>query len=67
MQQKTLSKNDLENLSKLPDNIWFEDIDVWPEVKRTKYSLERLIDAGYVEKKYSNMSMRYRKINFVTN
>lgn len=62
---KSLTKNDLENLSKLPDDKWFEAIDLWPQVKRTDYSLSRLIQAGYVEKDVSDGPIhyiRYRKI-----
>lgn len=59
---KKLTESDKENLSKLPDNKWFEEIDVWPAVKRTWYSLNRLMDAGYVKSKYSGNSMKFRKI-----
>ena len=64
--KKPLTKSDLENLNKLPENKWFEDIDVWPAVKRTTYSLRRLVSAGYVESKYANQSMKYRKLNDTT-
>lgn len=47
--EKKLTKNDLENLANLPNGKWFEAIDVWPKVKRTDYSLRRLINAGYVQ------------------
>lgn len=46
---KKLTKNDLDNLNKLPENKWFKEIEVWPAVKRTTYSLGRLREAGYVE------------------
>jgi len=63
--KKTMTKNDIDNLSHLPD-VWFEEIDVWPAVKRTYYSLGRLQERGYVERKLETNNQihnfMYRKI-----
>ncbi len=49
---KKLTKSDEENLAQCPRGVWFEDIDVFPRVKRTTYSLGRLVAAGYLEKEW---------------
>ena len=59
---KALTESDKSNLSKLPETEWFEEIDVWPRVKRTYYSLNRLVDAGYVEGRWIDNVKKYRKI-----
>lgn len=62
---KNLTETDLKNLAALPADKWFDAIDVWPAVKRTSYSLDRLIQAGYVEKQIGDGPFyhpRYRKI-----
>lgn len=43
---KALTKADQRHLDLCPENKWFEGIDVWPKVKRSDYSLGRLVDAG---------------------
>lgn len=64
--EKKLTETDIRNLAALPSDKWFDAIDVWPAVKRTDYSLGRLIQAGYVEKKILLQDQihypRYRKI-----
>ena len=61
---QSLTDTDIKNLSNLPSG-WFESSDIWPAVKRTNYSLARLIEAGYVEKGIgagSIYDIKYRKI-----
>ncbi len=59
---KPLTKADQKNLSKIPDNKWFEGIDVWPAIKRRDYSLWRLVDAGYLECKFIGNFRKYKKV-----
>lgn len=67
---KNLTETDLKNLAALPADKWFDAIDVWPTVKRTNYSLGRLIQAGYVEIEIGSVPFyhpRYRKIKDASN
>lgn len=58
-----MTNNDIKNLDKLPKGVDFTEIDIWPAVKRTKYSLKRLIELGYVEQiTFDGIESKYRRI-----
>jgi hypothetical protein len=46
-----MSDNDRKNLKYIMERKrgWFTEIDVWPQIKRTYYSLNRLVDCGQLE------------------
>ena len=61
---KPLTESDSGNLSHCPDGKWFDEMDVWPRVKRPRYSLDRLVAAGYLESKTTAgmTGMKYKVI-----
>ena len=57
-----MTKADKENLNNCPDNKWFNDVDVFPKVKRANYTLGRLVEAGELKTKVTDDGRFYRKV-----
>lgn len=58
---KTPTKTDIENLRNCPADRQFDDIEVWPRVKRLDYSLGRLVDFGFLEREYTDKGKKYKR------
>jgi len=56
---KKLTKSDEENLRVRPMGKWFREIDVCPKVRRTKYSLNRLYEAGALKRKQLKSGLEF--------
>ncbi len=59
---KKLSEADIRHLSICPQNKWFDETDVFPRIKRGRYSLGRLVEYGLLKIKYDGNNRMYKII-----
>lgn len=62
MIEKKMTKTDEANINNCPDKKWFGVVDVFPRIKRGRFSLDRLVDFGKLESEYTKGEMMYRKL-----
>lgn len=62
-----MTQHDKVNLINCPDKKWFGVVDVFPRIKRGRYSLDRLVDFGKLESEFKKGEMMYRKLITTTN
>lgn len=60
MEKKMPTKTDLKNLEHCPKGRFFNDIEVWPRVKRLDYSLGRLVSFGLLIIDYTDDGKMYK-------